>query len=604
MTKRVIPIQSARDHAPIEQLMARDPQAAEKLFNSLSLAEKVQQVLAAPWDKRMAMIQLAHNARELVQSLPTDELYWTIKQRGPEDALGLITLTTHEQFQYIVDIDCWRKESLDPASLALWYRLLSKCHETKVLDWFTLADDALLVSSLKQFISIFKMQEDTDISEEYEKMPPTTVDGVYYFTFLNAEAHQYIMPLLNALYQERPNRFYSIVEGILWDSGIEAEDEAYHWRKSRIAEQGFPDSDEAMSIYQFMSDKECALLHKGCLKCSDGSDEASVGTYGIRLRYSMQQEGMPLFLADVLRMLTEAAVLDTVQRSLVHVANKLMTADGLAANSFDDLQLAMRKVLGYVSIGLEMLSDGNPSRGAGMLAQVHPEILFRIGFSAVVKLQQRFAGLRQQLWSAAPEYGIVFFDSPWSDALQGLQRKRPLLFEGLATPGALDYRDFASLHDLRLLAQVVDIMEVSSLLLFDFIRIDPARLFSGGDETAALCDASDIRCSAVFLTAVANHVLFGRAALDPLDADGFRRFLQTVFEYRSGQDRYGLRASFDGELRSWLASGYPLEERLQTALDAFVTACLAMLDEEFSSLVGKKTIDTRYVSGLILKKDA
>jgi len=604
MTKRVIPIRSARDHAPIEQLMARDPQAAEKLFNSLSLAEKVQQVLAAPWDKRMAMILLAHNARELVQSMPPEELYWTIKQRGPEDSLGLITLTSHEQFQYIVDIDCWRKDSLDPAALALWYRLLSKCHETKVLDWFTCADDALLVSSLKQFISISKMQEDPDISEEYEKVPTSTVDGVFFFNFLNVEAHNYIMPLLNALYQENPNRFNSIVEGILWDSSIEAEEEAYHWRKSRIAEHGFPDPDEAMSIYQFMSDKECALLLKGCAKSSAGGDEPSAGAHGIRLRYSMQQDGMPLFFGDVLRIITDEAVLDTVQRSLVHVANKLMTADGLAANSFDDLRFAMRKALGYVSMGLELLSDGNPPRAAGMLAQVHPEILFRVGFSAVMKLQQRFTRLRTELWSAAPEYGIVFFDSPWSDGLQGLQRRRPLLFEGLTAPGALDYRDFVSLQDLRSLEQVVDIMEVASLLLFDFFRIDQARLFSGAIETTPLCDPDDIRCSAVFLTVVANHVLYGRAALQPLDTNGLQQFLQTVFEYRGRQDRYGLRASFDGELRSWLATGYPLDERLQPALGAFVSSCLAMLDEEFSSLVGKKTIDTRYVSELILKKDA
>ncbi len=604
MTKRVIPIRSSREHAPIDQVLARDPQAAEKLFNSLSLAEKVQQVLAVPWDKRMPLILLADNARELVRNLPPEELYWTIKQRGPEDALGLITLTTHEQFQYIVDIDCWRRDDLDNAALALWYRLLSKCHETKVLEWFTRSDEALLVSSLKQFISISKMQEDTDSSEEYEKVPAYTVDGVYFFNFLTADAYQYIMPMLNALYQERPNRFYSLLEGVMWDSGIEAAEEAYHWRKSRIAEHGFPDPDEAKSIYQFMSDKECALLHKGCAKCADTGADPSGSAFGLRLRYSMRQERLPQFLTDALNLLAAEEVLDTVQRSLVHVANKLMTAEGLVASSFDDLQLALHRTMGSVSMGLELLSGGSPGRAAAILAQVHPEILFRMGHSAVLKLQQRFKKLLQELWSAAPEHGVVFFDTPWSDSLQGLQRKRPQLFEGLATPGALDYRDFASLRDLQALEQVVDIMQVASLVLFSCFRIDQARLFSGRGGGAAFPDPAEIRCAAVFLTVVANHILFGRAELQPLGAEALQRFLERVFEYRSGQDRYALREALDGELRSWLATACSLEERLQPALAAFVSACLAMLAEEFSSLVGKKTIDTRYVTGLILRKEA
>ena len=154
MTDKRIHTQFPSDVARIQELVRYDEAAAEQLFNQLSLEEKVRQVLAVPWETRVRLIMLSNNPRKLVHALPEEELYWTLKQYGPEDALSIITMTTHDQFQYIIDIDCWQRDTLDVAAVERWYRLLSKCHESKVIEWFVRSDEPLLVSTLQQLMHV------------------------------------------------------------------------------------------------------------------------------------------------------------------------------------------------------------------------------------------------------------------------------------------------------------------------------------------------------------------------------------------------------------------------------------------------------------------
>lgn len=600
MTEKVIPLQPARDAASLDALLAADEQTAETMFNRLPLQKKVQQIIAAPWDKRVRLILLAENARAVVQAMPSDELYWTVKHHGPEDALAVISLTSHEQFQYIVDIDCWNQDELDPAAVTRWYRLLSKCHEDKVLEWFLNADEPLLIGTLKQFLHVVKLEEHSDISEEYAQMPAYTLDGVYYFNFLRDDAHAFIMPLLNAVYQTNPQRLYSLLEGVQSDSAPEVIEEALRWRNSRIAECGFPEPEEAASIYQFVSDKEIGLLRKGCAHRTDGGRTACVVQQHGLTRHNLAVSGMPTALAEALRLLPSEEVGERVQRLIVHVANKVLCADGRPINSAADAAQGMKKALGFIGIGLELLSGDAAADGALLLEHVHPEILFRVGNSAVSKLQNRLAELRKTFWRAAPRSCIQFFDTPWSDALQGLVLKRPLLFEGLRTAGALDYRDFMTMQDIRALEAVVDTVEAVSSLLFSALGINQEYLFTDFIKTTTLSDPADLKSSAVFLTIVANKVISENPVPAPLSAAALQQFLQEVFVYREEQQRHSVNGAFAESLRAWLVTVYPCGERLQTALDGFVNACLAMLEDEFSLLIDKKTIDTRFVTGLLL----
>ncbi|MEI6127334.1 MAG: DUF6178 family protein [Pseudomonadota bacterium] len=601
MEEKVVAMEKYRDDVTPEKLFGLDTQAAENIFNKLPLARKVDIVLAAPWEMRMNLILLAENARELVQALPEEEIFWTIKQRGPGDSLALVSLTTHDQFQYLVDIDCWSKDSLDSKSIGLWYKLLSKCHESKVMEWFSKADEELLVCSLKKLVKVIKIQEETDRLEENDHLPPSTIDDVYYFSFPDDDDRLTIMPILHSLYQNYRSRFYSLVEGAIWDSDFEAEEDAFFWRQKRTAEQGFPDFDEAMSIYQFISEKEIKLLMKSC-KIKDAVTTDKTAHCIIKLRYVFNREGMPVFLQNVLRTMSSQQALDTFQRYTVTLANKMIIADALVVNDVEDMKKSLRKVMGYMNIGLELLSEGEINKAQSFLEHIHPAVLFRIGYSRIIKSKTRgekrkgYTGLKDK------EMALYFFDPPWAEALSGLMRKRPMLFEGVIKKGSLAYRDFESLDEVSAVERIVDLVEVAEQLLFDFFKLEQGPLFSDFFKGTALNDASELKCMSIFLTVLANHILYGRTKLVPLTADELMAFLKKVFEKDQVEERYVLNKNLYDDCVSWINTQYVVDERSKSGLSGFVSSCLGMLEEEFSSLVSKKIIDNRYVAGILLKK--
>ena len=128
MTKADNQLVTGRAVTP-EHLLALKAQQAQALFNELPLEEKIGMVLSASWAQRQKLIVLAVNSEELVQALPEEEIYWTVKEIGPEDALPIISRLSFDQLQYIIDVDCWNKDLIDMAAVTRWLRMMLRCRK-------------------------------------------------------------------------------------------------------------------------------------------------------------------------------------------------------------------------------------------------------------------------------------------------------------------------------------------------------------------------------------------------------------------------------------------------------------------------------------------
>lgn len=600
--KKAVKIEKHPDSLSVESLLKMDSKLAEKVFNRLPLKKKIEMVLSVPWKKRMDIILLADNSRQLIQALPVEELYWTVKERGVEDSVSLISMTDLDQFQYMVDIDCWNKDALDSSRINTWYKILGKCHESKVLEWFTNADEEFLIGSFKKLFKVFKIEEQSDLSEEYASMPSYTLDGIYFFQFKNDDIRVCIMPLLNVLYQHNRNRFYSLIEGVIWDFELEVEEDAFYWRQSRIAEKGFPNLDEALDVYNFISDKEIELFIRDITDKTDKENDSILDRNSINLRYMFSHGSISLFLYSIMQSIDNQEILDDFQRQMCSIANKIIIADSLEVKEIDDMIIALRKAAGYVNIGLEILSGGRINKAKIFLEDLHASVLFRIGYSCVLKMKNRVEKQSSRLWIRNREFFSTFFDTPWADALEGLDRNRPLFFKGITTKGDVEYKNFEVMEEIRQTNQVIDIVMVAETVLFDVFKIEPEYLTNNFLDETCLKEVKDIKCTSVFLTILANHILYGRTKLIPLTLVELLEFLKRIFKQEVATENFFLKRDMYDESISWISNQYLFEKNLKQALESFVYTCLNMLEDEFSSLVDKKTIDKKYVSGIILKK--
>ncbi|MBE9594180.1 MAG: hypothetical protein IMF19_11980, partial [Proteobacteria bacterium] len=101
-----------------DSLLTLPEAEAEALMNELSLAEQASVVLMTPWERRQEIILLSQDSMALVQGLPVEELFWTVKAIGPQDAVHILNLANAEQLQFVFDLDWWHKAELRPEKIA------------------------------------------------------------------------------------------------------------------------------------------------------------------------------------------------------------------------------------------------------------------------------------------------------------------------------------------------------------------------------------------------------------------------------------------------------------------------------------------------------
>ena len=89
------------------------------------------------------------------------EVFLTVKEIGERNAFDLIQLTTPEQFMYLLDLDLWKKDELDPARLFIWIEILAGCAESKLHEFLGTADQELLATLFRRVLRVHKT-ESTD----------------------------------------------------------------------------------------------------------------------------------------------------------------------------------------------------------------------------------------------------------------------------------------------------------------------------------------------------------------------------------------------------------------------------------------------------------
>jgi hypothetical protein len=98
-------------------VLPEDRKDAQRFFNSLPVKNQLELVLHTRGKERLKTIFLSEHPEQIVQQLPELEVFLTVKEVGEKDSLDLISMTTPDQFQYLLDLDLWKKDRLDPEKI-------------------------------------------------------------------------------------------------------------------------------------------------------------------------------------------------------------------------------------------------------------------------------------------------------------------------------------------------------------------------------------------------------------------------------------------------------------------------------------------------------
>ena len=581
--------------------MKNDTTPSPEIKRALSLKKERIDILSLPPKKALDRILDYPQPAALVHSFPEEDFYFLIHDIGAEDALPLLSLASGKQLDFILDQEIWEKDRIINSSLTRWFGLMLNADPQRFLNWIKQEKTNLLEFYLYHNIDIRILEHDQDPSEFGDDFQ--TLDGVYYFRILpnlsvsstdetgeaaDGISEEFRETLLQSLLKGLAGLDHKNFQHILLESATllpaESEEEAYRWRNVRLAEKGFLPFDEAIGIYQPMTEQDFYEATKTFNnKAPRSKPHAPVPLMPIKML-----EGNNVF-SDALISLSLDDRFSELQEEFAALCNQLIVADQKLVRNKEDLQTIVKKACGYINIGLNKLHRKGPDMPNAREIILNHALshLFKLGFGMALSLKWRVQKWTQKNWFSSQGLSLTFWGEDWMGVLGGLLIKRPLYFDNYKT-GVL-YREFESVGDILKTQSILDdVISCDHLLL----RVAP--------EIETSSELGYLSYKNVLLTLWVKHCLGMTENLIPMKMSEFKKFYGGLWETQTKPKKISESIKTDFvEFLSKRAGKNPKDILKQAR--SYLEDLFMELESEFSE-VDVGSIDPRFISLFLLEK--
>jgi hypothetical protein len=181
-------------------------------FDALPVERRLEIFRNLSPDAREQLTELVHRPQEIVRKISEEEMFFTIKAVGEDNAPGLIRSTTGKQLRYLLDLDLWKKEMFDTRSAAKWLEIISRMGEEKVLQLVQVADPELIVTVMNRLIKVVIRNPDIDLVEQHDTLPLFTLEDLFFIDFRFREYEEELKSFLETILRWNPEYYFGLME--------------------------------------------------------------------------------------------------------------------------------------------------------------------------------------------------------------------------------------------------------------------------------------------------------------------------------------------------------------------------------------------------------
>ncbi len=413
-------------------------------FSSLPVLQQIAQLARVDAKTRQELLLSARGSLDLVRSLSPEMLFYTLKEIGMTDAVGLLGLASPEQVRDMMDLDCWQKDQLNNQRMISWLMLLDEAGSSKLAEWVLHADIELLVLLVKRHFEVVR-QADVEEDPDFDRSPYFTFDDQYLLRFLGEE--EPILPLLLERLRVLDYGQYTYVleNSILeLDSGLEEAE--LRWRNARLADRAYPEYEEARELFVPVRPESIPLdrYQRAVRPLRFASGEELIPSDHALMLLEPQDSFLRRALAAV-----PVEDLEAISQELAALTNQVVIADGCDPGELAEVRRSVALTHDTLNIGLAFLADGDDARGAQRLRETVLRPIFQAGFGLTSRVSQQARALDADLLKSGLVAWETYLDTPFREGVAGAKRRPPLFFRGLETPGEILYRPFEQLADIH-----------------------------------------------------------------------------------------------------------------------------------------------------------
>ncbi len=566
--------------------LPEDPKEAQKVFQSLSPRDQLDVILKSRGKERLHHLFLSENPEQLVQQFPELEVFLTIKEVGEKDSLELISLTTPEQFQYLLDLDFWKKDQLDSEKVLHWMELLLESGEKKITQFIQSTDPEFIALLLKKFLEVTTMEGEA--LETRDRIPLFTLDQYYYIHFKGKGVREIFQPFLENFYRVDNRGFRRLMDSLLVELESELEETAYRLRNARLADYGFPDFEEALEIYRFLN-PDSLVVGESPVRIRDRGE---AGTEGSVFYLTFRDQGP--FFSSVFSEIDSPDEQDRLKQEITALCNKAIVAEAVDLSNIAAMERTVEKVYHYLNLGLLYSSKEDRMKALQLLRSLPLQRLFQCGVSTTILLRRKAESILKGPWFSNDQENLVFLDPPHLEIFEGILRRRPALYRNWV------YEDFKTLQDLEEAERFLQSLQTIVSFVTRELKVNPMKLKEMDLSGCYPEDYREVSLSTIFLTSLANHVINGSLRFEAVEQVRVKDFLDRIFE-RDAEGKGVIRMEVKEGLREWLSSMESEDSRRQHLL-AFQDFCLDLLEEGYGKIPPEGKADPRFVKGLLIRK--
>ena len=417
-----------------------------------------QQLQQARGKQKLELLTESDHPQHLIRALPAEELYLALLDIGVDDTADIIAMSSPEQLRHFIDMAAWPRSDEGPRTgeVMRWLRLAREggtrrfSGSERFRKHLAGLDRELLSLVLRRQMIVHELSEDNQPDPENAEHAYYTPDRRFLLEFSGTAGFAAMRQLIEDLYAQDAFEAGQLIESIRWEVPTELEEMARRWREGRLRDVGVPGFEEAQSFYARPAARKEALP-----LAAPGS------TALVAPSKALLDEALALLSADDL---------ETAEEAITYAANAALVANRVPLDDAEEVRDQLSQARATLSLGLELLSGGDPAQAAEVLARKPVREIFQTAMGEAYRLQTR----ARKLAAAArlPQaQSATLLETPLGALVEALQRPRPLFAE----PGVRKARGLGSRADV---ARAEDLLEEGEgeVELLNTLGLSPAAL--------------------------------------------------------------------------------------------------------------------------------
>ncbi len=180
-----------------------------------------------------------------------EDIYFTVRHLEPENSMSIFSACSDEQLIYVLDLELWRRDVLDPQASQKWMELITLAGSRKIVQFLESCDPELVVAVMNNLMEVTARNFDVDLIEQMDNLRIETLEDIFLVYFKDPDSELFLRNFLDTAFAWNPYYYLDLMSSLVLGIRSDYEELALKWRKSRLYDHGFPDLEDAFQVYSY-----------------------------------------------------------------------------------------------------------------------------------------------------------------------------------------------------------------------------------------------------------------------------------------------------------------------------------------------------------------